>query len=97
MASTAQRLGLHIDLRLVLTIPALLNASIPKHFIIKSLWMARERHARTYSWIALVTALIVNELPYALVAGFVYWVLWYWIALFPTGEQAIYALLNTIL
>lgn len=54
---------------IILVIPALFNASIPKHFILKSLWQARERHSRTYSWVALVTAMLVNEVPYALVAG----------------------------
>lgn len=49
------------------------------------------------SWIALVTALLVNEIPYAVVAAIVYWALWYWIALFPTGEQAGYSFLITIL
>jgi len=82
---------------IILVFPSLLNASIPKHFIIKSLYTARERHSRTYSWIALMTAMLVNEVPYAVVAGFLYWILWYWIANFPTGVQAIYSLLMSIL
>lgn len=71
----------------ILILPALLNASIPKHFILKSLWQARESHS-TYSWIAWMTAVLVNEVPYAVLMTIVYWPLAYWPVGFPFGEPA---------
>ena len=71
----------------ILLLPALLNASIPKHFILKSLWQARESHS-TYSWVAWMTAVLLNELPYAVLQTLIYWPLSYWPVGFPFGEPA---------
>lgn len=62
-------------------LPALANASIPKHFELKAYWQIREAKSRTYDWVALMTAILVNEMPYALLMTVVYYVLAY----FPTG------------
>lgn len=71
----------------ILILPALLNASIPKHFILKSIWQARESHS-TYSWIAWMTAVLLNEVPYAILMSVIYWPLAYWPVGLPFGEAA---------
>lgn len=71
----------------ILILPALLNASIPKHFILKSIWQARESHS-TYSWIAWMSAVLINEVPYALLMSIIYWPLAYWPVGLPFGEPA---------
>ncbi|GAA94934.1 uncharacterized protein L969DRAFT_53077 [Mixia osmundae IAM 14324] len=82
---------------IILILPALLNSSIPKAFIIKSYWMLREGPSRTYSWLPLCNAIMLAELPYAIAGGILYWVLWYWIVAFGTGEPAGYSLLMNVL
>jgi ATP-binding cassette subfamily G (WHITE) protein 2 (SNQ2) len=56
-------------------------------------WNARERFSRSYSWVALVTAKVLVELPGALVSTVVYFLPWY----FPSGlplSEAGYIFLN---
>lgn len=71
----------------ILILPALLNASIPKHFILKSIWQARESHS-TYSWVAWMSAVLINEVPYAILMSIIYWPLAYWPVGLPFGEPA---------
>lgn len=66
---------------IIMLFPALANASIPKHFQLKAYWLIRESKSRTYNWIALMTAILVNEFPYAVLLTAVYFLLAY----FPTG------------
>ncbi|OQO06579.1 hypothetical protein B0A48_08362 [Cryoendolithus antarcticus] len=46
-----------------------------------ALWQAREYPSRIYGWFAFTTAQVVCEIPWAILGGFLYWVIWY----FPTG------------
>ncbi|KAI1268212.1 ABC-2 type transporter-domain-containing protein [Xylariaceae sp. FL1019] len=60
--------------------------------------VAREYPSRIYGWVAFCTANIIVEIPFAIIAGTLYWALWYW----PTGLPAQssvsgYAYLMTIL
>lgn len=73
---------------IIMLLPALANASIPAHFMLKAFWQIRESKSRTYNWIALMTAILVNELPYALLLSVVYFVLAYFPTGFPLGEPA---------
>ncbi|KAI1172775.1 ABC-2 type transporter-domain-containing protein [Nemania sp. FL0916] len=67
---------------LIVTIPpTIVNAVLPRFFANMDLWEAREYPSRVYGWVAFVTANILAEIPAAIVAGTLYWVLWYW----PTG------------
>lgn len=61
--------------------PTVLNAVLPKFFMDRSLWEAREYPSRIYGWVAFCTASIIAEIPGSLLAGLIYWLLWYW----PTG------------
>lgn len=67
---------------LIIMIPAtVLNAVLPKFYSNRALWEAREHPSRIYGWIAFCTAEVLSEIPGSLVAGIVYWLLWY----LPTG------------
>jgi hypothetical protein len=60
---------------------AVLNAVLPKFYSNRALWEAREHPSRTYGWVAFCTAEVLSEIPGSIVAGVVYWLLWY----LPTG------------
>jgi ATP-binding cassette subfamily G (WHITE) protein 2 (SNQ2) len=67
---------------LILTIPpTVVNGVVPKFYSNLALWTARELPSRIYGWFAFSTAMVVCEIPIAVVSAVVYWVLWY----FPTG------------
>jgi len=67
---------------LIIMIPAtVLNAVLPKFYTNRALWEAREYPSRTYGWFAFCTAEVLSEIPGSLIAGVVYWLLWY----LPTG------------
>ncbi|KAK4451243.1 ABC-2 type transporter-domain-containing protein [Podospora aff. communis PSN243] len=67
---------------LLITVPAtVLNAVIPKFYINRSLWEAREHPSRIYGWVAFCTAEALSEIPGSVIAAVVYWLLWY----LPTG------------
>lgn len=67
---------------LILVIPpTVVNGVLPKFFGNMALWMAREYPSRIYGWFAFTTAMVVGEIPMAIVSATVYWLLWYW----PSG------------
>ncbi|AEO64846.1 uncharacterized protein THITE_2111183 [Thermothielavioides terrestris NRRL 8126] len=67
---------------LIIMIPAtVLNAVLPKFYLNRALWEAREHPSRIYGWVAFCTAEVLSEIPGSLVAGVLYWLLWY----LPTG------------
>ncbi|KAI0204830.1 ABC-2 type transporter-domain-containing protein [Astrocystis sublimbata] len=84
---------------LIITIPpTVVNAVLPKFFGNMALWEAREYPSRVYGWVAFCTANIVVEIPAAIVAGTLYWALWYWPTGLPTQSSVSgYAYLMTIL
>ncbi|KAJ2984402.1 hypothetical protein NUW58_g6076 [Xylaria curta] len=57
--------------------PAIVNTVLPKFFSNMTLWEAREYPSRVYGWVAFCTANIIAEIPAAIVAGTLYWALWY--------------------
>jgi hypothetical protein len=67
---------------LIIMIPAtVLNAVLPKFYMNRALWEAREHPSRIYGWVAFCTAEVLSEIPGSVLAGVLYWVLWY----LPTG------------
>jgi ATP-binding cassette subfamily G (WHITE) protein 2 (SNQ2) len=78
--------------------PTVLNSIVPKFYMNRALWEAREYPSRIYGWVAFCTANVVCEIPAAIVSALVYWVLWY----YPTGlpydsSSAGYVFLMTML
>ena len=67
---------------LILVIPpTVVNSVLPKFYSNMALWQAREYPSRIYGWFAFCTAQVVSEIPMAIVASTIYWLLWY----YPTG------------
>ncbi|KAI3318262.1 ABC-2 type transporter-domain-containing protein [Xylariaceae sp. AK1471] len=84
---------------LIVTIPpTIVNAVLPKFFSNMALWQAREYPSRIYGWVAFCTANIVAEIPAAIIAGTLYWAVWYWPTGLPTQSSVSgYSYLMTIL
>ncbi|KZF25288.1 ABC multidrug transporter [Xylona heveae TC161] len=66
---------------IILFPPVIVNGIVPKFYINRALWEARELPSRIYGWFAFCTAQIVGEIPMAIIGSVIYWLLWY----FPTG------------
>ncbi|KIX03155.1 uncharacterized protein Z518_06706 [Rhinocladiella mackenziei CBS 650.93] len=58
--------------------PTIVNGVVPKFYMDRALWEAREYPSRIYGWIAFCTAQVVAEIPMAIVASTVYWLFWYY-------------------
>lgn len=69
---------------IVLMPPILMNSIVPKFYMNRALWEAREYPSRIYGWFAFCTANIVCEIPAAIVTSVIYFVLWYFPVGFPT-------------
>ncbi|KAM0545005.1 hypothetical protein ACHAPJ_011515 [Fusarium lateritium] len=67
--------------------PGVINQLQPLFIERRDLYDTREKKARIYSWQALVTALIVSELPYLLICGVFYFVCWYYAVGFSTHSK----------
>ncbi|KAK2616259.1 ATP-binding cassette transporter snq2 [Conoideocrella luteorostrata] len=78
--------------------PTVLNAILPKFYMDRALWEAREYPSRIYGWVAFCTSSILSEIPGSLLAGVLYWVLWYWPTGLPTDSLTSgYVFLMTVL
>ncbi|KAJ5441500.1 CDR ABC transporter [Penicillium cf. griseofulvum] len=83
---------------IILIPPIILNSIVPKFYINRALWEAREYPSRIYGWFAFCTANVVCEIPAAIISGLIYWLLWYYPVGFPTDSgNAGYVFLMTIL
>ncbi|GLB10046.1 hypothetical protein AtubIFM57258_005985 [Aspergillus tubingensis] len=83
---------------IILLPPIVLNSLVPKFYINRALWEAREYPSRIYGWIAFCTANIICEIPMAIISGLIYWLLWYYPAGFPTdSSNAGYVFLMSVL
>lgn len=71
---------------IILIPPTVLNAILPKFYMDRALWEAREYPSRIYGWVAFCTSSILSEIPGSLLAGVLYWVLWYWATGLPTDS-----------
>ncbi|EAU33615.1 hypothetical protein ATEG_05854 [Aspergillus terreus NIH2624] len=63
--------------------PPLIQQLQPQFLHFRNLYESREAKAKIYSWVAFVTSAILPELPYAVVAGSLYFNCWYWGLWFP--------------
>lgn len=78
--------------------PTVVNGVLPKFFMARALWEARERPSRIYGWIAFCTAQVVAEIPMAILSSVIYFVLWYFPAGLPSDSStAGYVFLMTML
>ncbi|KAJ5203939.1 ABC multidrug transporter atrF [Penicillium cinerascens] len=73
---------------IILIPPIVLNSVVPKFYINRALWEAREYPSRIYGWVAFCTANVVCEIPAAIITGLVYWLLWYYPVGLPTDSSS---------
>ncbi|KAJ6088336.1 ABC multidrug transporter atrF [Penicillium sp. IBT 16267x] len=73
---------------IILIPPIVLNSVVPKFYMNRALWEAREYPSRIYGWVAFCTANVVCEIPAAIVTGLVYWLLWYYPVGLPTDSSS---------
>lgn len=73
---------------IILIPPIVLNSIVPKFYINRALWEAREYPSRIYGWVAFCTANVVCEIPAAIITGLIYWLLWYYPVGFPTDSSS---------
>ncbi|KAH8431322.1 ABC drug exporter AtrF [Aspergillus melleus] len=73
---------------IILIPPIVLNSIVPKFYINRALWEAREYPSRIYGWFAFCTANVVCEIPMAIISGLIYWLLWYYPVGFPTDSSS---------
>lgn len=78
-------------------VPEFVNATSMRFISNRSLYLARESPSRTYTWISFCTSQILPELPFAVVGGLFFYVLFYFLVGFPMGTPAGYTFLMTIL
>ncbi len=58
--------------------PPLIQQLQPVFLNSRNIFQSRENSAKIYSWFAWVTAAVVVEIPYAIVAGGIYFNCWWW-------------------
>lgn len=58
--------------------PPLIQQLQPVFLNSRNIFQSRENSAKIYSWVAWVTAAVVVEIPYSLVAGSIYFCCWWW-------------------
>jgi len=64
--------------------PGVISQLQPLFIARRDIYEVREKKAKMYHWAPFVTALIVSELPYLVICGFLYFVCWYWTVGFPS-------------
>ncbi|KAI1407230.1 ATP-binding cassette transporter [Hypoxylon sp. FL1857] len=78
----------------IITGPVLTLQVEPRFITLRDQFLAREKESRVYHWTVFILSAILIEIPFTLVGGFVYWLLWYYMAgYFYSSERAGYAFL----
>jgi ABC-type multidrug transport system ATPase subunit len=72
---------------IILIPPIVMNSIVPKFYMNRALWEAREYPSRIYGWVAFCTANVVCEIPVAIISALIYWLLWYYPVGFPTDSS----------
>jgi ABC-type multidrug transport system ATPase subunit/ABC-type multidrug transport system permease subunit len=78
----------------IITGPVLTLQIEPRFIALRDQFLAREKDAGIYHWSIFVLSASIVEIPFTLVGGLLYWLLWYYTAGFPQSSgTAAYALL----
>ncbi|OMP86934.1 Brefeldin A resistance protein [Diplodia seriata] len=72
----------------VITGPVIALAVEPRFTRLRDHFLARDRDSNTYHWLVFVASTMAVELPWALAAGAVYWLLWHFAVGFPRPGYA---------
>ncbi|KAI5303915.1 hypothetical protein KEM56_007064 [Ascosphaera pollenicola] len=83
---------------LIVISPPLCQQLQPRFLHFRGLYEARESQSRIYSWLSVIFAAIVSEIPYALTSQTVYFCCWYFGCFFPRDHFSIgYSWMMTML
>lgn len=77
----------------LMLVPEFINAISMRFILNRDIWLAREGPSGLYGWIAFSTAQIISEIPYAIVGGTIFYVLYYFMVGLPLGLAAGYSFL----
>lgn len=78
----------------VITGPVLSLQIEPRFIILRDQFLARENESRVYHWSVFTISALVVEIPFTLLGGLVYWLLWYYmVGYFTISTRAGYAFL----
>ncbi|KAJ5719105.1 P-loop containing nucleoside triphosphate hydrolase protein [Penicillium malachiteum] len=66
----------------------------PRFIILRDQFLARENESRVYHWTVFTISALLVEIPYTLLGGLIYWLLWYYmVGYFTISTRAGYAFL----
>ncbi|KAJ5697282.1 ATP-binding cassette transporter [Penicillium malachiteum] len=78
----------------VITGPVLSLQIEPRFIILRDQFLARENKSRVYHWSIFTISALLVEIPYTLLGGLIYWLLWYYmVGYFTISTRAGYAFL----
>jgi ATP-binding cassette, subfamily G (WHITE), member 2, SNQ2 len=78
----------------IITGPVLTLQIEPRFIAFRDQFLAREKESRVYHWSVFVLSAFLVEIPFALMGGLIYWLLWYYmVGYFIASERAGYAFL----
>ncbi|KAJ5684823.1 uncharacterized protein N7477_001168 [Penicillium maclennaniae] len=77
----------------LMLVPEFINAISMRFILNRDIWLAREGPSGVYSWVAFSTAQIITEIPYAIVSGVIFYVMYYFMVGLPLGFAAGYSFL----
>ena len=77
----------------LMLVPEFINAISMRFIMNRDIWLAREGPSGVYSWVAFSTAQIISEIPYTIVGGLIFFVLYYFMVGLPLGLAAGYSFL----
>ena len=81
---------------ILMIVAEFINAASMKFIENRDIWQEREYPSRIYGWVAFTTAQIVSELPYAIVGGVIFFLLFYFPVGLPLGTPAGYTFLMVL-
>lgn len=81
----------------LMLVPEFINAISMRFILNRDIWLAREGPSGVYSWIAFATAQIISEIPYTIIGGVIFYVLYYFMVGLPLGFAAGYSFLMFVL
>lgn len=74
-------------------VPEFINAISMRFILNRDIWLAREGPSGVYGWVAFCTAQIISEIPYSVIGGVVFFVIYYFMVGLPLGFAAGYCFL----
>jgi ABC-type multidrug transport system ATPase subunit len=77
----------------LMLVPEFINAISMRFIMNRDIWLAREGPSGVYDWIAFSTAQIISEIPYTIVGGVIFYMLYYFMVGLPLGFAAGYSFL----